>query len=689
MSDGRRTYLYTVALLSYFALLAALTFLARRMVEALLSDASFVGTLISGRGTIGLISVGAAAAAWGIHWFLANRAARPLTLTGAAERSSIVRKAWLYLGEGGGLAAAVAQAALGAAATAAAVFGGAAARPVGWIGGVAPLAAGALLAFLFWAYLRWETMRDGDFGREPGRAANWRRAYVYGAVLIGSALALIGAGTLLYQVLTLFNRAAVTGWNERLANAVAALSAGALLALAGWGTANTAASKATRIEMNTLSRVLLRYGSLLAGALGTLASLGYLLAQALLLALGGALGARWGVALAVLPPAVILWLASANGIRQDANAGGEAERTAQVRRTVRYTVALLGLIALCLGLAEFVRLILLSVLRVRPADAAIAAAWWRRFAYAAGMVFAGAPAWWGHWWSQQVRARAGGAAGHAERTSVVRRAYLLFVTLLAGAAVLAALGIAAFLLLNVRAAGDMGVRAALAGVAAAASVALVVAAAHGLTLRGDAAWLAADRRQVSASSVAPGAGAPSSAGPTPGPALSAPAQAIAAERAPAARSYRREELPAFTFAPVRPAPRPLVVIDGRDGVVGAALIAALRKALPDAVLWPVGLNADAQVAMLNALGGGTPPAVPADALDQAAAVLGPSDMLVVGGLGGDVTAELAAALANCGARLLLLPPRDPRLRWVAAPDWPLAQWIENAVIEATNASTGS
>ena len=118
MSDGRRIYLYTVALLSYFALLAALTFLARRMVEALLSDASFVGTLISGRGTIGLISVGAAAAAWGIHWFLANRAARPLTLTGAAERSSIVRKAWLYLGQGGSQAAAVAQAALAAAAAA-------------------------------------------------------------------------------------------------------------------------------------------------------------------------------------------------------------------------------------------------------------------------------------------------------------------------------------------------------------------------------------------------------------------------------------------------------------------------------------------------------------------------------------------------------------------------------------------
>ena len=120
--------------------------------------------------------------------------------------------------------------------------------------------------------------------------------------------------------------------------------------------------------------------------------------------------------------------------------------------------------------------------------------------------------------------------------------------------------------------------------------------------------------------------------------------------------------------------------------MGAALLAALRRALPDAVLWPVGLNAAAQLAMLNALGDGTPPAVPADALSRAAAVLGPGDILLAGGLDGEVTPDLAAALAASPARLLLLPPRDPRLRWVAAPDWPLERWIENAVIDATNAT---
>ena len=131
--------------------------------------------------------------------------------------------------------------------------------------------------------------------------------------------------------------------------------------------------------------------------------------------------------------------------------------------------------------------------------------------------------------------------------------------------------------------------------------------------------------------------------------------------------------------------RPVAVIDSADGSVGAAALVALRRALPDAILWPIGLNANAQVVMLNALGEAMPPAVPGNALARAAAILGPSDILLTGSMDGDVTNELVSALANSPARLLLLPPRDSRLRWVAAPDWPLERWIENAVIEIADA----
>lgn len=132
----------------------------------------------------------------------------------------------------------------------------------------------------------------------------------------------------------------------------------------------------------------------------------------------------------------------------------------------------------------------------------------------------------------------------------------------------------------------------------------------------------------------------------------------------------------------RPA-HPLAVIDGGDGAVGAALIAALRAAFPDAVLWPMGLNAAAQVAMLEGLGD-EPPAMPGDALSRAAGILAPSDVMLPGALEGEVTLELIEALAASPARIVLLPPRNDRLRWVAAPTWPFEKWVENAVVEAGN-----
>lgn len=449
---------------------------------------------------------------------------------------------------------------------------------------------------------------------------------------------------------------------------------GAPLALFAWGRANRLAANAPAVEMNALSRVTLRYGGLLFGTILTLVTFGYLLAQAILLALGRPIGPYWRAALAYLPVALVAWLACAGGIRRDVALGGESVRTGTIRRLVRYTVAALALAAFWFGLTEFIRLILLAALRVRPADPAVAAAWWERFARGAALVFVAAPAWWGHWWPQQVRARAAGPAGHAERASSVRRVYLVAIVLIGASVALAAVGFGAFLLLNWQAAGAMGARAGLAAAGAAAGVALLWAAAHALALQGDIRWLGEDR-EATTRPIASAPSAPESPVVSPGP-----------------RSYPREALAPVAAAAgieLMPAPaRALAVVDGADGAVGAALLAALRRALPDALLWPIGLNAAAQVAMLNALGPGTPPAVPADAVNRAIAVLGPSDILIPGGLDGDVTPDLSALLANSPARLLLLPPRDPRLRWVAAPAWALEHWVENAVAEASDIARG-
>ncbi len=336
--------------------------------------------------------------------------------------------------------------------------------------------------------------------------------------------------------------------------------------------------------------------------------------------------------------------------------------------------------------------------------------WVQRFATSAAFLLVGAPAWWGHWWSQQMRVRTetfeGDGTGVSERGSRVRRVYLVGVVLAGAVVVVAAGGFAAFLALNWRAAGALGgVRAAVAGAAAAAIVALFWALVHGLMLRSDVRYL---ERGPAAEPAGAVAAATAIAAPTTQATVVAPAVPVAAMAMAAAgpqatsptppvaaaagqsREYRREELAPLaveaglaTKAGYRP-PHALLVIDGADGGLGARLLAALRTAFPDATLWPLGLNEVAQKAMVGALGQEEPPIVPEGAAEQVAAILAPSDIMIPGSMDGQVTLELAQLLADTPARIILLPPRDGRVSWVAAPKWPVERWVENAVIEAGN-----
>lgn len=474
MTFGRRVVLYAAALTGLLLWSAGLLTLVKELVgrwAAGMSGAGALGGLARGASLPWLVAGLVGLAVWAVSWGVANRAARPLTMAGAAERNASARKAYLYLGQLALLTAVVAPAGAAVRALALPVLAGSTDPWRAWLAAPLSLMAGALAALAVWGYLRWETIRDGDFGRETGRATNWRRAYFYSAALAGSVAAIAGAGELLRAPLAALRAGAPE--QAHLATSLALLAVGAPLALSAWGRANRLAGNAPAAEMNALSRVALRYGGLFFGTILTLVTFGYLLAQVLLLVLGRPLGPFWRTALAYLPAAALTWLVCAGGIRWDVALGGESARTGAIRRLVRYTVAALALAGFWFGLTEFVRLILLAGLRVRPADPAAAAAWWGRFAYAAALVFIAAPAWWGHWWSQQVRARSAGPGGRVERASVVRRVYLVAVVLVGASVTLVAAGFAAFLLLNRQAAGAVGARAGLAAAAAAASVALL------------------------------------------------------------------------------------------------------------------------------------------------------------------------------------------------------------------------
>lgn len=732
MSRGRRIYLYTAALFGLIASLAGLVSFAWRTVGGQVSSllqveppAGLLATPALPWLVLGLLGL----ATWLFHHVLANREARPLTMSGAAARALSSRKAYLYGGRLVALAFLVFSLVWLLRELIRSLLDGGASGVRAGMAVPAAMAAGALLALAYWLFMRYEAGRDDDFGRERGPAARWRRLYTYAAALMGGLLAAGGAAELIRAGIRfiLTPLSGDTAWHPAAAGAAAALIAGLPLAGLAWRMANRAAATNPVAETNDVSRVLLRYAGIAVATLVTLVTFGYLVAQVILRAIGRPEGAAgqpllgmfdWRWALAYLPVAAIVWTRSAGGARYDAEWGGEQPRTAAIRRIVMYFLTAATLVAFWYGLTEFVRLIL-QVFLASDASSATAAQWVQRFANAAAALLVGAPAWWGHWWAQQARVR----GNPAERGSRARRSYLVGVMVAGSVVVVAAAGFGAYLALNWRAAGALGgVRAAVAGALAAALVALIWTLIHWLTLRGDLRSLqraALSAPPAPAAAVAPVAmpvvaAATAAAASTWAPAAGAAASVAQAAEAAGARTaagshfqLNREDLAPLAaqagFGPaqqavvgsapapqaaVGPAPlpqeaRPLVVIDGGDGRWGAPLAAALRRAYPDALLWPVGLTAEAHAAMFAALGEAEK-APPEDVLARAAGVFAPSDLLLPGGAGGELALDVVKALAESQAPIVLLPPHDPRLRWVAAPDWPEERWIENAVIEAGN-----
>jgi hypothetical protein len=137
-----------------------------------------------------------------------------------------------------------------------------------------------------------------------------------------------------------------------------------------------------------------------------------------------------------------------------------------------------------------------------------------------------------------------------------------------------------------------------------------------------------------------------------------PVAAKAASRSPAPSRQHRFPEPCMAVA----------VIDGGDGELGALLLSALQQALPGTTLWPIGLNPGAQEAMDQALVTRPAGAIPADAVARAKAIVGPGEIVVPGGLAGEMPPELAAAVAASPAHKVLLPVAGPGRRTAGGPD---------------------
>ena len=101
----------------------------------------------------------------------------------------------------------------------------------------------------------------------------------------------------------------------------------------------------------------------------------------------------------------------------------------------------------------------------------------------------------------------------------------------------------------------------------------------------------------------------------------------------------------------------ILIVDGQGGGVGKQLVQMLKKEIPDSFVMAVGTNSAASQSMLRA--GADAAATGENAVIVAAkkadVIAGPIGIVVADSLYGEITPAMALAIAQSGAKRILLP----------------------------------
>ena len=101
----------------------------------------------------------------------------------------------------------------------------------------------------------------------------------------------------------------------------------------------------------------------------------------------------------------------------------------------------------------------------------------------------------------------------------------------------------------------------------------------------------------------------------------------------------------------------ILIVDAQGGGVGRQLVAAVRQELPQSRVTAVGANSAATAAMLKAGAdqGATGENAVVVACRQADVILGPIGIVIADAMLGEITPRMAAAVAQSGAKRILIP----------------------------------
>ena len=125
----------------------------------------------------------------------------------------------------------------------------------------------------------------------------------------------------------------------------------------------------------------------------------------------------------------------------------------------------------------------------------------------------------------------------------------------------------------------------------------------------------------------------------------------------------------------------ILVIDGQGGGLGRQLVAAVKKAVPQAVVTAIGTNSAATSTMLKA--GADRAATGENAVvvncRNADIIVGPIGIVIADALLGEITPAMAAAVCQSGAKRVLIPVNHCENYIVGVPDQPIGSLVAAAV----------
>ncbi len=439
LAPVRRTYVYLVAFVSLGVALAGMGSLVDALTRLWLDQGGdTVGVYIYNRSlaaSAGLLLV--ATPIFLVHWGLAQSRRAEVE-----ERSSLLRKLFLYAASALSLAWMV-IAAYGLIYNIAAVALGqplaeASLWPSGWLAAlIMGVTNGALVAY-WYAILR----GDGDFGAETTAGRIVRQLFMLLAGLTGLVLMLWGAASGLQVLLSLLvdtlgarGGEMTTGlrwWQNSLASSFTQVLVGAWLAYtnrAQWHEIIVEHPKEGRAAV----RRLYLYAGVVIGAIATLTPAALLLRELLLMVFGDSLGTlaalldKLIVPISFVPVGLGVWLWHWRVLSREADAYGESEQGATVRRIYYYLMAAVGLALMWVGLVELLHALLDALLTGMDSPGDI---WHEPLANGLSLLAVGAPIWALHWRSVQHVAGQASAAGSAERDALMRKIYLYGVALI-------------------------------------------------------------------------------------------------------------------------------------------------------------------------------------------------------------------------------------------------------------------